>query len=406
MKLHFISAWLLSANLAFAGSLPVITSSPQNQTVLAGNPATFSVSATGATSFQWRFNGTNLPGATTATLQLANAQAANVGYYMAVARNETGWVPSQMAYLSVGSAGRVPLSNQGNPSAIACYQVGDMGSLGRPITNATACVVAGPALDQMQPVGPAVAVTSGYFNAIAPSYRTVPTVAPGQTVFYRVDVTYPYWGGSYAQPSTVLQLVAGGGTYSMPSTAALKFPLWPEWPDPWYWGSYSSPTNQVAAPGGSLTLCNCVTGYADFGIPTIQWRKDGRPVTDPMSFISGSSEMYGATTDVLTLTNLQPADAGIYDAIILGNFWSITPKITLSIQFTNGPGILRAPRCHGTNFVCDLEGVASLNYAIQCSTNLSTWDNLCTLSNLTGTVTFTNALTPGTRRFYRALLLP
>ncbi len=278
------------------------------------------------------------------------------------------------------------------------------GLYGQPINNATARVVAGPALDQMQPAGSSVPVSSGYFSAPFPFYKSVPTIAPGQTVYYRVDITYSDSGYAYTQPSTVLQLVAGGGSYPTPSAANLKFPIWPEWPEPWYSSFYSSPTNQVLVPGASVTLSNYFMAYSDFGMPTIQWRKDGRTITAPMSF-TGSWPTYYSLQGVVTLTNLQPADAGIYDAVVIGNNWLISPKLSLSIQFTNGPGILRAPRWSGGNFLCDLEGVASLNYQVQWSTNLSAWNTLCTLSNATGTVTFTNSLAPEGRRFYRALLL-
>ena len=42
---------------------PVITEQPTNQLVLCGNSANFnvSVSGTGAFTYQWQFNGTNLP---------------------------------------------------------------------------------------------------------------------------------------------------------------------------------------------------------------------------------------------------------------------------------------------------------------------------------------------------------
>ncbi len=115
-KRLLLSGPLLIVSLAVAGNFPVITSNPQNQTVAPGNNATFSVTATGATSYQWRFNSTNISGGTGATLEVTSAQFANAGYYMVVAKNDTGWVPSQMAYLFVGGNGTVPLSNQGNPA--------------------------------------------------------------------------------------------------------------------------------------------------------------------------------------------------------------------------------------------------------------------------------------------------
>lgn len=45
---------------------PAITAQPQNQAVNAPAPATFTVTATGtpAPTFQWRMNGSDLPGAT------------------------------------------------------------------------------------------------------------------------------------------------------------------------------------------------------------------------------------------------------------------------------------------------------------------------------------------------------
>src|SRR5437660_7841183 len=54
----------LPANLLAQG--PVITQQPQNQTVNVGGSATFMVSVSSGTSvsYQWRFNGGNISGAT------------------------------------------------------------------------------------------------------------------------------------------------------------------------------------------------------------------------------------------------------------------------------------------------------------------------------------------------------
>jgi hypothetical protein len=112
MKKTFTVAMGLTALTAFAQTLPVITASPTNLTVALGNTATFNVTATGATGYQWRFNGADIFGATSATLQVVNSQTANVGCYNVIAKNATGWMPSQMAWLSVTrSSGIVPFSN-------------------------------------------------------------------------------------------------------------------------------------------------------------------------------------------------------------------------------------------------------------------------------------------------------
>jgi hypothetical protein len=82
---------------------PVITSQPTNQTVVVGNPASFTVGASGATPFlyQWRLNTTILTGATNATLTLNNVQLTNAGLYSVTVSNFYGGVISSNATLTV-----------------------------------------------------------------------------------------------------------------------------------------------------------------------------------------------------------------------------------------------------------------------------------------------------------------
>jgi hypothetical protein len=93
-----------SANAALTvNTPPVITAQPQNQTVLAGSSATFSVTATGSTplAYQWRLNGTNIPGATSSSYTRANVQPGNAGSVTAVITNGLGAVTSSPAALTV-----------------------------------------------------------------------------------------------------------------------------------------------------------------------------------------------------------------------------------------------------------------------------------------------------------------
>ena len=420
MKSGLIIGLCLFSQVVFADGLPVITVPPASQAVSPGDTATLTVTATGASSFQWRFNGADISGATTSTLQIPNAQTTNVGYYMAVAKNATGWVPSQMAWLSVvsDSGGVVPFSNKTNTGFFAQAKSSLDGNV---ISNGSAQVVAGPALDQMQPVGTSVSYkqfpvgfyfNNGYFNGLN---QSVPTVAPGQTVYYRVDITYTnqYFSGTQTQQSAVLNLVAGGGIYPVPSSGNLKFPAWLEWPEPNFvesdWSGYlngatSSPTNQIRVPGETFSLMNVFWGSGDFGTATWQWRKDGVLLGSPQDFLGGLSNEGAAA--VLNITNAQPADAGIYDVVVLGENWLVGPKTVLSIQITNGCGVFQSPRFPSTNFVCDLLGAVCRNYTIQWSTNLSGWNDLITLTNVTGTITFTNPPVLGGVQFYRARLQP
>jgi len=93
-----------SVNAALSvNSPPVITAPPQGQTVIVGNSAAFTVTATGTTplAYQWRLNGTNIAGATSSGYTRANVQPADTGNYTVVVTNILGAVTSSPAALTV-----------------------------------------------------------------------------------------------------------------------------------------------------------------------------------------------------------------------------------------------------------------------------------------------------------------
>ena len=93
--------WNRDINLNSQGT-PKIVSQPVGALRIAGQPMTFSVEATGTPlEYQWRFNGMNIDGATSATLQLANVQHANAGDYTVYIRNPFGNILSATAALDV-----------------------------------------------------------------------------------------------------------------------------------------------------------------------------------------------------------------------------------------------------------------------------------------------------------------
>jgi len=94
------------------GLAPVITLSPTNQTVALGSNVTFFSSATGdpPLAFQWRFNATNIAGATSSAFTLANVQPANGGSYTVTVSNRSGVVTSGEAILIVDTAERFTIS--------------------------------------------------------------------------------------------------------------------------------------------------------------------------------------------------------------------------------------------------------------------------------------------------------
>jgi Abnormal spindle-like microcephaly-assoc'd, ASPM-SPD-2-Hydin/Immunoglobulin domain/Cep192 domain 4/Immunoglobulin I-set domain len=90
---------------------PSITSQPTNQTVVAGQTATFSASASGSAplNYQWRKNNANISGATGASYTTpATATADNGAQFSVVVNNSVGSVTSNSATLTVTAAPVAP----------------------------------------------------------------------------------------------------------------------------------------------------------------------------------------------------------------------------------------------------------------------------------------------------------
>jgi hypothetical protein len=85
---------------------PTITTQPQNQSVSVGADVTFTVVAGGTAplSYQWRFNGANLAGATSTTLTLTAVTTNQAGDYTCFVANSVGSVTSAGATLTVQPA--------------------------------------------------------------------------------------------------------------------------------------------------------------------------------------------------------------------------------------------------------------------------------------------------------------
>ncbi len=85
---------------------PVITTQPQPISVQQGNPAVFSVAATGTPTptFQWQVGGLNIGGATSSSFSILSVTAADGGTYRVVVANALGTVTSDGAVLTVQAA--------------------------------------------------------------------------------------------------------------------------------------------------------------------------------------------------------------------------------------------------------------------------------------------------------------
>ncbi len=82
---------------------PYITRQPQGVSVPQGSHVTFTAVAGGTAplAYQWRINGTNLPGATAGSFTRNNVQLAEAGHYSVLVTNVAGLVTSSTALLTV-----------------------------------------------------------------------------------------------------------------------------------------------------------------------------------------------------------------------------------------------------------------------------------------------------------------
>jgi hypothetical protein len=110
---------------------PVILQQPRNLTISAGESTLFTVVADGYRpwTYQWQFNGTDLPGQTVAMLALTNVDPTMAGSYSVVVSNSGGVVSSAPGLLTVDTSNTPPSLAVGNwsPAELEFQLTGEIG---------------------------------------------------------------------------------------------------------------------------------------------------------------------------------------------------------------------------------------------------------------------------------------
>jgi pectate lyase/pectin methylesterase-like acyl-CoA thioesterase len=255
---------------------PFITMQPRSQTILVGEPVTFTVAAGGSAplTYQWRKNGDNIAGATSPSFSIASLQFGDAGVYTAVVSNGAGSVTSDPATLVV-SATPVPPSIITQPMSIT--------------------VVAGA---QAQ-----FTVTAEGSSPLSFQWRKDGAAIPGAT-----GATYTIAGASAddAGSYTVTVTNAAGSVTSDPATLTVITPP----------SIVTPPAPQTVNAGATATFTVVASGTQPL---TYQWRKNGANIPS-------------ATTDTLTLNNVQASDAAAYSVVVSNAAGSVTsPAATLTV---------------------------------------------------------------------------
>ena len=232
---------------------------PTNETALLGGTANFQAAATGAEplAYQWFFNQTNpVPGATTPALTVTNAQLANDGGYSVVVTNSAGAATSATATLTVVV-----------PPAIATQPANETVIAGTTASFRVGADGTGPLSYQW------------FFNQTN-------LLAGATTAALTLPNAQPANVGGY---SVVVANLAGPVTSGVATLNVLLPPDIAQQPA-------SLTTNQ----GATVAFNVAATGTAPL---SYQWSFNGNAIPN-------------ATTSSLTLTGVQPANAGAYLVVV------------------------------------------------------------------------------------------
>ena len=128
---------------------PIIVNQPAGKTIFAGDPVSFSVSASGVAPFtyQWKKNDVAISGATANTYSINAAALTDAGNYTATVTNAFGNVTSNAAVLTVNPANTIPVAHISSPLNAVQFTVMDQINF------------SGTATDQEDGVLPAAAYT-------------------------------------------------------------------------------------------------------------------------------------------------------------------------------------------------------------------------------------------------------
>jgi photosystem II stability/assembly factor-like uncharacterized protein len=273
---------------------PTITTQPATLSAFTGQTVNMAVAASGSgpISYQWRRNGVNLP-SDGPVLTLTNLQTANAGTYSVVVSNSAGTVTSSDATLTVNA----PPTSPAPPAAptIVTQPVNTIVTEGNTATLAVGVNGTTPMSFQWSRGGVAIS------GATAAAY-TVPSATPANAGSYSVTISNS--SGSVTSATVTLAVNAA------PSPPASVAP-----------SISTQPVGLTASVGQTVTLAVAANGT---GPLTYQWRRSGSviPSTD---------------SPILTLSNVQPANAGDYTVTVSNSAGSVTSNVA-GLVVTPVPG--------------------------------------------------------------------
>jgi hypothetical protein len=248
--------------------VPSIATQPSNQTVTAGQTATFTVVANGTAplSYQWQKNGTNIAGATSASYTTSATTPSDSGStFDVVVSNSAGTASSNSATLTVNAAPVAP--------TFATQPVNQTVTAGQTATFTVVANGTAPLTYQWQKNGANIA------GATSASYTTsATTISDSGSTF---DVVVSNSAGTASSNSATLTVNAA------PVAPTIT----------------TQPSNQTVTAGQTATFSVAASGTAPL---SYQWNKNGAP-------------MSGATSSSYTTPTTTTSDNGALFTVVVSN---------------------------------------------------------------------------------------
>ncbi|MDR3459932.1 MAG: immunoglobulin domain-containing protein [Verrucomicrobiae bacterium] len=366
----FGSATSSIAVLLLTNAPPAIVTPPQGQSVLAGQGATFSVTASGTPllNYQWLFNGTNLSGATTNPLVLVNVQPANSGNYSVIVSNFAGSVTSAPAALAIIFTNPVVFA-QWNFNSVSPDSSTSTGSTVPSIGSGTASLVGGATASFAG--GDAAYDPAGSTDNSGWNTATYPAQGTGNKT-RGVQFAVSTAGKQNIVISWTSQSSSTGGKYGrlQYSTNGVDFV---DFPAPFINGTtYTVKTNSLAGVSGVNNNANFAFRFvAEFESTAIG---------------TGNANYVAAGTTYGTSGTMR------YDMVTVSGTSFVVA----------GPAVLMSPAVGGGQFAFTVTGSVGANYVVQSSTNLSATNWVPLLTN-TPPFPFGETNLSAPQKFYRAV---
>ena len=332
---------------------PSITTQPLSRTVTQGSTVNFSVGiATSAAlplRYQWRHNGSDIPGAINPVFTLANAQPSAAGLYSVLVANSAGTIVSAEAALFVSS-----------PPMVVAHPTNQSVTLGSNVTFTVVASGGTPLTYQWRVNG---APISGANNQ-------------------SLTITGAQLSSAGIYDVLVVNAISSVFSSNAVLTVLPPFAITPQ------------PVGKATNVGGSATFTVGAVGFAPFNGPfTYQWTFNGAPLA-------------GQTAPSLAFTGLALVNSGTYACVVdspLGSITSSSALLTVFNPFSVGATSFQP----GGLFQMTASGDDGRSYRLESSTNLVIWTAVVTNTVSGGTATFTDSTAAGNvLRFYRIVLLP